>query len=1399
MTGPLVYAGPGLKTSRGRTKVQRGIMSVSVVCLLLVQFLIIGSGSVKAAEAFNGGFETVANGKPDGWVSLAGQHESSTEQVRGGAYSAKLIDSSSSGSTGLRSSRVSVVPGETYEASAYSFNLAGTSQLYLEFWDSSDVRIDYAIKTNSTTSTWNKLNLEEVAPASAAYATLLVYQHSSNIGTAYFDDTSLTMLPPAPQFPFNGKFEEAVDGKPTGWISHSGHYESSTEVVYDGSKSIKLFDPAGGMGTGVRSLNIPVVPDETYKASIYSYNLEGKSQLYLEFWDSSNVRIDYVVGTNSTSQRWNAINLERTAPANASYATLLVYQSVANVGTAYFDAAEIRPELANGGFELVRDGLPADWKVVAGQFESSTEQVSSGHYSAKLADDSTTTGAAARSSKYPADAGKTYEASADIHVLQGKGQVFLEFWDSSDKRIGVYPVVGAAASKWRRISVAFEAPANTTYATILLYIDVKTVGTVFYDNVLLRLKLADVIRQHNLAVPGHPRLYFTSDDISKLQTRSTDPTTSPFGSSGQKIWSDIIASANKYLVETNFRISYYGGYQVTYNVPVVQPSPMAVPPDWTGTDYYPYWTALSKQIQLRMETLSLAYLVSNNADYGDRAKEYLLTLATWDTWSDPSIDYGYFNGSLEHAHLTLAAATTYDMLYNHLSSAERSTVEAKLENLGLKLLYQDARILDDNNIQVLRVVALASASAAVLGNNPDADKYLSRAEDYLTWYLDERMESGQNEGMSYYSYATDNLLRVADQISRVTGSNSSLLEHPFIDDFVVQWAVNFVSTGGAGLANFGDSRNSYYFNVTMSIINARLGNGDAGWYLAKAKPETNLFDQYIYFNVAGTITAPDASKVSSVLEEVGWASMRTGWESDDTLLAFTSNNSMLGHNHYDQNSFIIANGTTWLAADPGYADFSRGPANDFTMRYGHNTVLVDDASQSQKGGGVLLDGLQAPTYSYVKGSAEHAYQVPSLERFDRHIVQVDRDYYVILDDLESTVAKPFWWNLYTGNLATIEVDGVPVANGSTTNGNDLHIAKRDAQMAVKVLDSSPRPVVVSEYTGAENFGRYLKVGTGAAQTHARFLSVLKAEKRQDSGFMHVKDLPVVSSSGKGYSISALLDTNFGYYQAESVGDYITYKLSVDESGIYDLGAHFMRWTVNGKIHAKLDGVPIGNEVDLYSSNFAYQISPKEQFGQFFLTAGDHELRLEVVGKNEQASNFYIGLDSVMLEKVGAIPGPKTAIDAIRVENSDALGTKVNRSPSLTDLVLFRKGEGTYALSGVTSDAEQMVVSYDGKGEIEGYAMTRGASLTFNGQVLLTGGGRLSSSFSYDASAGKDSGVVEIPDVMDVTAYSRTSPSSVVVDGVAVPSNEYSYDSSARTLTIESMAAGRHDVIIRYGS
>lgn len=143
----------------------------------------------------------------------------------------------------------------------------------------------------------------------------------------------------------NGGFDEVVDGMPAEWRLFSAasapHVSSSQAQVRAGGWSVRLADPDATAVVGLRSAPAAVTGGETYDAGVHVFIERGEASFYLEFWNAAGVRIWNQFRTTSITGSWQHLDLRATAPDDAVEATVLIYSSRSNAGTAHFDDATL--------------------------------------------------------------------------------------------------------------------------------------------------------------------------------------------------------------------------------------------------------------------------------------------------------------------------------------------------------------------------------------------------------------------------------------------------------------------------------------------------------------------------------------------------------------------------------------------------------------------------------------------------------------------------------------------------------------------------------------------------------------------------------------------------------------------------------------------------------------------------------------------------------------------------------------------------------------------------------------------------------------------------------------------------------------------------------------------------
>lgn len=178
----------------------RHAVLLALGALLVLPF--VASGGVAPA---NGGFETcpgcVSNSGslPSLWTAYAYSGGAngvswSTDASLTGVASVRVSDSNSFG-RGIESAKIPVVPGNAYYATAWFKVAAGggspSSDLYLQFWDASNVRVGVVSTSDAATSAWQFQAVGGFAPASAVTANVLVYSNHANVGTYHVDAVTL--------------------------------------------------------------------------------------------------------------------------------------------------------------------------------------------------------------------------------------------------------------------------------------------------------------------------------------------------------------------------------------------------------------------------------------------------------------------------------------------------------------------------------------------------------------------------------------------------------------------------------------------------------------------------------------------------------------------------------------------------------------------------------------------------------------------------------------------------------------------------------------------------------------------------------------------------------------------------------------------------------------------------------------------------------------------------------------------------------------------------------------------------------------------------------------------------------------------------------------------------------
>jgi hypothetical protein len=148
--------------------------------------------------------------------------------------------------------------------------------------------------------------------------------------------------------------------------------------------------------------------------------------------------------------------------------------------------------VANPSFELGEaDGWPVGYKgfqnmqIYGAGVELMKGIAQTGDWSLKFYDPAVESALGVVSLPVPAEAGKTYKASAYVRVEPGSGKAsfYLEFLNEAKARVSATWVQPQNVGEWELLEITELAPANTAYVGVILYRTKTAKGVQYFDNI----------------------------------------------------------------------------------------------------------------------------------------------------------------------------------------------------------------------------------------------------------------------------------------------------------------------------------------------------------------------------------------------------------------------------------------------------------------------------------------------------------------------------------------------------------------------------------------------------------------------------------------------------------------------------------------------------------------------------------------------------------------------------------------------------------------------------------------------------------------------------------------------------------------------------------------------------
>ncbi len=486
----------------------------------------------------------------------------------------------------------------------------------------------------------------------------------------------------------------------------------------------------------------------------------------------------------------------------------------------------------------------------------------------------------------------------------------------------------------------------------------------------------------------------------------------------------------------------------------------------------------------QLDYLSLAYLMTEDTRYAEAIKEILLKAIEADTWgsSEMLARKPVWTADLGLAHKAYLTAIAYDAVYHELSASERKTIAAGLKRLALDPCLGDW-VLEPTRIHSLNsmghnwwtsCVCMGGILALSLQNEvPEAREAADYINDILPeWFdfagdvLQQKPKSfdeagGMYESLNYANFGIQEALqfRLAWRNMNPRRTLPDIPQLAKLPDFFLH--VCYPRTGMLYNINLGDSHRNVAAESSLMLLYALgIRSNNILWYINQVQQGQHR-DGYFLNRPMGFLYTPRLDNAprlpelgkSQLFADFGWATLRTSWEKDATMLAVKSGHTW-NHSHADANSFILYHKGVDILKDAGNCWYpNTAYRNYFFQSRAHNVVLFNGEGQSreQQYHGSLLRGhlhhlIDAGRLKYVLANGTGPY-ADHFSRNFRHFLWLGRVIYII-DDLKTHRSGHFEWLWHPGGEAR-------------KSGFDLTVSQGESSIIVRPL--YPRMLAQSDF------------------------------------------------------------------------------------------------------------------------------------------------------------------------------------------------------------------------------------------------------------------------------------------------------------------------------------------------
>lgn len=640
-----------------------------------------------------------------------------------------------------------------------------------------------------------------------------------------------------------------------------------------------------------------------------------------------------------------------------------------------------------------------------------------------------------------------------------------------------------------------------------------------------------------------------------------------------------------------------------------------------------------------MESLCLAYRMTGETQYAERAKNLLVELVNSPAWDGMDDRTPRWNAGLGTGKNCFTASLGFDCLYDFLKPAERKDIARSIVRLGIEPSIGDW-ISPDKRLHTLNsmghnwwsavVHEAGVASLAVMNEIPQArgwaEEIMRSSKEWFAFsgsVLDNKPASFDEDGGFYESIGYANFAMNEYLLFRLAWTHAlAPISMPY-DSMLVKtmdWFIHgcYPNTGPIQSLNFGDSNplgNAQKPVTLMRALGFRKESYD--WYLQQIAAGGSQ-GEFGKNNPMGLVYAPAMTErtgaagriktpglpAAALYKDMGWATLRSSWEPNATLLGVKSGFTW-NHAHADAGSFVLYHQGKNLLIDGGDAFYGADEySNYFVRSEAHNVMLFNGKAQDSqdqyhavKNPGHLYHLMDGGDIKYLLADA----QGPTAHYFLRNyrsFLWVGK-VILIIDDVKSYEPGKFEWLMHFDQAAK-------------RKGPDFEITNGDAAVLVRPLfpetlpmgypHDFPEKMVVEERLGYKDHD---------VKTRIPFYAISPPETASQQKFINAiilldeENKPVTTFMGSSGASGSAGRTNLPQIEKLEGKDYIGVRIRQD-GRVTDV---YFNLLADGRLmHRNSNNIINGWETDAYMMAVTYpekNAAGPDQVSEYFISNGSY--------------------------------------------------------------------------------------------------------------------------------------------------------------------------------------------------